>query len=71
MRNFWSRVSNLRLTGINIENFGPFANREIGGMSGKLTLLHGPSEGGKSANGRLRHGRRGVRTDDGATITLR
>ena len=39
----------MRLTGINIENFGPFANLEIGDMSGKLTLLHGPNEGGKSA----------------------
>ncbi|MCZ6538352.1 MAG: AAA family ATPase, partial [Chloroflexi bacterium] len=39
----------MRLTGINIENFGPFADREFGDMSGRLTLLHGPNEGGKSA----------------------
>ena len=39
----------MRLTGIDIENFGPFANREISGMSGRLTLLNGPNEGGKSA----------------------
>jgi uncharacterized protein YhaN len=39
----------LRLTGINIENFGPFADREFGDMSDRLTLLHGPNEAGKSA----------------------
>ena len=39
----------MRLTGINIENFGPFADREFSNMSGKLTLLHGPNEAGKSA----------------------
>jgi uncharacterized protein YhaN len=39
----------LRITGINIENFGPFADREFGGISNRLTLLHGPNEAGKSA----------------------
>jgi uncharacterized protein YhaN len=39
----------MRLTGINIENFGPFAGREFDDMSNRLTLLHGPNEAGKSA----------------------
>ena len=39
----------MRLTGINIENFGPFANHEFGDMSERLTLLRGPNEAGKSA----------------------
>ena len=39
----------MRLTGINIENFGPFADREFGDMSNRITLLHGPNEAGKSA----------------------
>ncbi len=39
----------MRLTGINIENFGPFAGRDFDDMSNRLTLLHGPNEAGKSA----------------------
>jgi len=39
----------MRLTGINIENFGPFADRQFGDMSNQLTLLQGPNEAGKSA----------------------
>jgi uncharacterized protein YhaN len=39
----------LRLTGINIENFGPFADRQFDDLSGRLTLLQGPNEAGKSA----------------------
>ena len=39
----------MRLTGINIENFGPFADHEFSDVSGRLTLLHGPNEAGKSA----------------------
>ncbi|MBT4142517.1 MAG: AAA family ATPase [Chloroflexi bacterium] len=39
----------MRLTGINIENFGPFADHEFNDVSGRLTLLHGPNEAGKSA----------------------
>jgi len=39
----------VKLSGINIENFGPFADREFSELSGQLTLLHGPNEAGKSA----------------------
>jgi len=39
----------MRLTGINIENFGPFADKQFSDMSDQLTLLHGPNEAGKSA----------------------
>ena len=39
----------MRLTGINIENFGPFADKRFDDMSNQLTLLHGPNEAGKSA----------------------
>ncbi len=39
----------MRLTGINIENFGPFADREFSDLSERLTLLQGPNEAGKSA----------------------
>ncbi len=39
----------MRLTGINIENFGPFADKRFDDMSNQLTLLQGPNEAGKSA----------------------
>ena len=39
----------MRLTGINIGNFGPFANYKFNDVSARLTLLHGPNEAGKSA----------------------
>jgi len=39
----------MRLTGIHIENFGPFADRNFNDMSSQLTLLEGPNEAGKSA----------------------
>ncbi|MDA1279959.1 MAG: AAA family ATPase [Chloroflexi bacterium] len=39
----------MRLTRVNIENFGPFADKEFDNISGRLTLLHGPNEAGKSA----------------------
>jgi uncharacterized protein YhaN len=39
----------LQFTGINIENFGPFADREFSDMSNQLTLIQGPNEAGKSA----------------------
>jgi len=39
----------LRLTGINIENFGPFVDKEFNDISNRVTLLHGPNEAGKSA----------------------
>lgn len=39
----------MRLTGINVENFGPFADKTFGDLSSQLTLLHGPNEAGKSA----------------------
>jgi uncharacterized protein YhaN len=39
----------MRLTGINIENFGPFADRNFNDMGNQLTLLQGPNEAGKSA----------------------
>ncbi|MDP7485736.1 MAG: AAA family ATPase [Dehalococcoidia bacterium] len=39
----------MRLTGINIENFGPFADKGFDDLSSRLTLLHGSNEAGKSA----------------------
>ncbi len=39
----------MRLTRINIDNFGPFANREFNNISEHLTLINGPNETGKSA----------------------
>ena len=39
----------MRLTKINIDNFGPFADREFSNLSEHLTLVNGPNETGKSA----------------------
>ena len=39
----------MRITGMNIENFGPFLERRFDDISPQLTIFHGPNEAGKSA----------------------
>ena len=39
----------MHITGMNIENFGPFSERRVDSIPSGLTLLYGPNEVGKSA----------------------
>jgi uncharacterized protein YhaN len=39
----------MRITRLDMENFGPFNNRQVDGFSPGLTIIHGENEAGKSA----------------------